>query len=161
MSPVVTTEFVQLPADRTANVVDQKNGSFTVSLSGPTAANASNITASSTPTERASGHYVTAEFQQATTASPDPIDWTILGQATPLQPLAGSNLTNVTYQGTITFPGSTVAGAKHRILLREYEVFAADAQTGVSDGVGLVQADAGNTSYKLRLVYTDAVTIGL
>jgi hypothetical protein len=68
----------------------------------------------------------------------------------------------VTFQATLTFPsGLAAAGSKHRILLREYEVFAADAEDGVREGVGVVQVGFAATSYKTRLVYADALNINL
>jgi hypothetical protein len=160
MSPVVCTEFVQLSADRTASVVDAGAGKYSVSLSGPTSPNVKSLPGSGAA-EWASGHFVTAEFQQATTDNPDPMDWAILGTATTLPP---SSVTdgNVTFQATVTFPtASSIAGSKHRILFREYEVYAADAEDGVREGVGVVQVGAPATSYKTRIVYADAVTINI
>ena len=51
-------------------------------------------------------------------------------------------------------------GAKHRILVKEYEVFYADNQTGVQQGVGIVQIGQGApTPYTQRVVYADAIVI--
>jgi hypothetical protein len=128
-----------------------------VSLSGPTAPNLASPGAS--PAQWASGHYVTAEFQEALTATPDPVDWTILGSAVALTP-SSVNSANVTYQGSLAFPTTgAFPGAKHRVLFREYEVYAADAQDGVREGIGVVQVGANNTSYRTRLVYADAIAI--
>ena len=67
-----------------------------------------------------------------------------------------------TFQATLTFPSSlSTPGSKHRVLFREYEIFAADAEDGVRDGVGVVQVGAATTSYKARIVYVDAVTINI
>jgi hypothetical protein len=156
-SSVVCTEFVQLSANRTASVVSLGNDKYSVTLSGPTASNLK--VAATTAEQAASGHYVTAEFQEALTASPDPIDWSVLGSRVTLAPTSfGPG--GVTYQATMTFPvGSAVTGSKRRILLREHEVYVADAQTGVRDNIGLVQIGEAATSYKLRLVYADAIAI--
>jgi hypothetical protein len=66
---------------------------------------------------------------------------------------------NVTYQGNVTLPDTAAAGTKRRILLREYEVFAADPQQGVREGVGVVRVGDPATSYRTRVVYTDAIAI--
>ncbi|HEY2515821.1 MAG TPA: hypothetical protein VGI39_33355, partial [Polyangiaceae bacterium] len=102
MSQVVTTDFVQLPADRTASVVDMGAGNYNVSLQGPTAPNlASPVTGS--PASMASGHTVTVEFQQALTATPDAMDWSTIGDVTVVPPQTVSGA-NVTYQTSVTYP---------------------------------------------------------
>jgi len=155
MSRVVCTEFVQLTADRTASVVAQAGGNYSVSLSGPTAPNTKTVGAGAAPF--ASGHTVTAEFQEATTTTPDPIDWKTIAAPVVLAPSTLSGV-NVTYQASLAFPTTGVtAGSKHRILLREYEVYAADA--AVADGVGVLRIGDASTSYRTRIVYTDAVAI--
>ena len=134
-----------------------------MSLSGLTAPNTPpNLTPSSpTAANMASGHTVTAEFQQATTTNPDAIDWATIGDTTTLVASSLSGV-NVAYQGTMTFPSyAAVPGSHHRILFREYEVFAADAENGARDGIGIVQVGQAATSYKTRQVYVDAVSINL
>jgi hypothetical protein len=65
----------------------------------------------------------------------------------------------VTYQAIVTLPDTALPGTKHRILLREYEVFAADAQEPVREGIGVVRIGDPNTSYRTRVVYADAIAI--
>jgi hypothetical protein len=162
MSRVVCTEFVQLSADRTSTVVDLGGGNYNVTVVGPTAPNLKFPNA--TAVQLASGHTVTAEFQQATTASPDPVDWTTIGSVTTLSPTSFNGVT-VSYTAPMAFSSvpadQIIAGAKHRILFREYEVFAADNQPGVSQGVGIVQINQPATAYTTRIVYVDAVAIGV
>ena len=136
-------------------------GSTTSPSSGVTAPNlaspAANLSAMT------SGHTVTAEFQQATTTTPDDLDWVTLPNTvtllTPTLPKPVSGVV-VTYTGAMTFPSSlAVAGAHHRILFKEYEVYATDAQTGIRLGLGVVQVGQPATSYTQRIVYADAIAI--
>jgi hypothetical protein len=160
MSRVVTSEFVQLAADRTASVALAGSGTFSVSLLGPTAANLTSPSAS--PVAMASGHTVTAEIQEATTASPDALDWVTIGDVTVLPPAVVSG-TSVGYQGELTYPDwNATAGAKHRVLFKEYEIYATDNQVGVRQGTGLVHiGDTVSGPYAQRLVYADAVAISV
>ncbi len=159
MSRVVCTDFVQLSANRTSSVVDRGGGGFTVSLSGPTAPNLPAIPSGATGW--ASGHFVTAEFQEATTATPDPMDWTTMGDPTMLPPQSVID-GNVTYQASFSFPlAASTPGSKHRILFREYEIYAADAEDGVREATGVVQIGQPSTSYAKRIVYVDAVDINI
>jgi hypothetical protein len=108
----------------------------------------------------ASGHTVTAEFQEASGASPDAIDWKTLGTATVLAPSASFG-TTTTHQATLTFPSWLAStSAKHRVLVREYEVYGADDQSGVRQGTGIVHiGDTTQNPYAQRLVYADAIGI--
>ena len=112
---------------------------------------------------------VTAEFQEAVPATPgatpDPIDWITVGPVNTLTPTTVSGVV-VTYQPTLAgaaapmvFPaGASVAGAQHRILFKEYEVYATDP--GVAQGTGLVQIGQATPSpYATRLVYMDTVPV--
>jgi hypothetical protein len=156
VSQVVLSEFVQLSATRSASVANSGSGNYYVSLTGTTAAN---IGSPSGLAQAASGHAVTAEFQEATTASPDDIDWTTIGSVTLLPPSASGNAT-VTYGASMSFPAyAAIPGAKHRILIKEYEVYATDPQIGVQQGVGVVQVGQPLTPYTQRVVYADAVAI--
>ncbi len=157
-SPVVLTEFVQLSATRAASVVNAGSGNYNVSLTGPTAPNLPSV--GGTLASAASGHTVTAEFQEATTAAPDDIDWTTIPNTiTVLAPLGGK-LPAVTYNASMVFPtSSAIAGAHHRILFKEYEIYYADNQTGVRQGLGVVQLGSPTASYTQRVVYADAITI--
>jgi hypothetical protein len=158
LSRVVTTEFVQLTADRTASVAAQGNGNYAVTLSGVTATNLPTALTPVNAAQWSSGHTVTAEIQQATTASPDPLDWTTITAPVMLTP-SQLNGYSVTYQGNVALPAGLPAGSSHRVLFREYEVYAADNQDSVRAGIGIVELGVGNTSYRTRAVYTDAVTI--
>jgi hypothetical protein len=156
-SPVVTTEFVQLSATRNASVTNAGSGNYTVSVSGITAANQSAV--GSTALLAQSGHAVTAEFQEATTANPDDIDWSTIGYVNTLTASSLSGNT-VTYTGSIAFPSyDATGGAKHRILFKEYELYPTDPQAGIEQGVGIVQLGGTTTSYTQRIVYADSILI--
>jgi hypothetical protein len=156
-SNVVLAEFVQLSATRTATVVNGGNGNYTVSVTGITAPNLTVPGASAA--QAASGHTVTAEFQEAKTAQPDDIDWQTIG---PVTTLAAASLsgTSVTYSAPLVFPSyAAISGTKHRILVKEYEVFSTDPEAGVQQGVGVVQIGAAVRPYTQRIVYADAIGI--
>src|SRR5262249_8843337 len=132
-------------------------GDYKVSLSGPTAPNTAST--GTTAAQMASGHTVTAEFQEAVTANPDALDWTTIGDVTVLAPLTTDG-SSVTYQTTMSYPDwDATPAAKHRVLFREYEVYAADDQVGVSQGKGPVQIGFPNAPYTQRLVYADSVAL--
>jgi hypothetical protein len=158
-SSVVLAEFVQLSATRTASVVDNGGGNYNVSVSGLTAPNTG--AAGTSPLTAASGHTVTAEFQEATTASPDDIDWYTIGAPTVLNPSSLSG-NSVTYTSALVFPSyAATSGTKHRILVKEYEVYSADPQAGVEQGVGVVTIGQSNRPYTQRIVYADAIAISI
>ena len=70
------------------------------------------------------------------------------------------NGASITYAGSVSFPAyAAISGAKHRILVKEYEVYATDAEPGIEQGVGVVQVGQAPRAYTQRIVYADAIAI--
>jgi hypothetical protein len=157
LSKVVLTEFAQLAANRTVSVAANGPNAYTISVAGPTG---SNLAWTSAPSAgaAASGHTVLAEIQELNGAD-DPLNWTTIGGRVMLNPQVASS--TQTYTGSLTYPRFLAKpGARHRVLIREYEIFATDDQAGVKLANGLVHfGDTTSPAYQQRLVYTDSIEI--
>jgi hypothetical protein len=156
LSRVVLADFAQLAADRTASVVASGNN-YAVTVSGPMASNVALGTAPSAAT-LTSGRAMTVMFQEAVNKRGDAVDWKQVGSQAPLLPvLSGSS---AVFQGNIAYPIAAKPGARHRILIREYELYGADDQDGVKAGSTILHAGSTTaTPYQQRLVYADAIEI--
>jgi hypothetical protein len=168
LSRIVRADFAQLAADRTSTIVPGTNGTFRVSVDG---VSGSNLKLDDQPIDAqtgrwpgaASGRTVTAEFQESLTGK-DELDWRLLGTPVVLDPYAVTGSSSaaplVQFRGNMLYPRSRAnANAKHRIVIREYEIFATDDQSGVAKGIGVVKIGEAPAPYAQRLVYVDTVEI--
>jgi hypothetical protein len=146
MSNVVLADMVKLAADRTAAYFyNSSNGSLSVTITGhvhasaPWSAGSGTLAANTMNNPASYGRVVYAQIQEATVANPGEFDWKPLGSPIELAPfqIAGSpgNTTSISYMPvtptgavtTIPKPTNMTAGAKHQLLITEYEVFLTDA----------------------------------
>jgi len=66
----------------------------------------------------------------------------------------------VTYSAALSFPSTlAISGAHHRILIKEWEIYATDQDAGVDVGIGAVKVGGAPTAYTQRIVYADAILI--
>jgi hypothetical protein len=154
MSTVVRAEFAQIAADRTASVAPAGGSNYTVTVTGAVGSN----TNATNPNvlQAASGHYVTAEFQQARTDGKDALDWTTIGNVAPLPPqLVGGQ---VSFSGVLALQVAT-PGKLHRVLVKEYEIFQTDDQTGVAQKHEPLVPGGAVVPVTYRLVYADGIPI--
>jgi hypothetical protein len=98
-----------------------------------------------------------AEFQQAVNTRGDAVDWVTIGGRVMLAPVDSA----ATFQGNVPYPAfAALPSARKRILIREYEIYGTDNQSGVMVGTGAVHAgDTTQAPYAQRVVYADAVEI--
>jgi hypothetical protein len=171
MSPVVKTEFVQLAADRTATVTPNSDGTWGVVVNGVVGSNYDwdNVTNSGTRVayDAASGRMVTAELQESTSSRGDAVDWRKVTAPVALTPYVTPSGTAgyppvVSFQGNVPLPTLT-PGTQHRIVVREYENFASDDETGIKYVNAPLHygAPEGSVAYGRRLVYVDAIGINV
>jgi hypothetical protein len=153
LSRVVRADFAQVSAARTASIVAASATQASVTLVGPARPNIPNAT----PAQVASGHYATAEVQTSATGGADPLEWITSGSPVLLALATTSDFT-LNFQGQLALP-TLPSGTKARVLLKEYELYRADAQAGVASLTTPVQLGGDPVPAQRRLVYAD--TIGL
>jgi hypothetical protein len=174
LSRIVQTEFTQLAATRTTTVTPQAgNTAFTISVDGVGGSNvdmrALGLAVDPQTSEwkrGASGHVVKVEFHESLLERADELDFRLLGTIETLVPYAtpGSTLDNpvVSFRGNLTVPSRANPGAKHRVVIKEFERFATDPQDGVAKGTTVVKEDgSAPTTFTERLVYVDTITVNI
>jgi hypothetical protein len=114
--------------------------------------------------EAASGHVVTVQIEESTVPTPGELDWKPLGGAVVLDPChPGGDYDNystlLSFKGHVPFPTGAIAGAKHRLVIREWEIYESD--DAVADSLGWVVHVGSGESMKsrARIAYTDVLAL--
>jgi hypothetical protein len=173
LSPIVLSEFTQVSARRTTTLTPSSdNSAFSISVDGVSGSNVS-IHATAPGIDVASGQWhkgasgrvVKAEFQESLLARADELDFRVLGSIETLVPhaMSGSGAANplVSFRGSLTIPSVANPSAKHRVVIREYERFATDAEEGVARGTAVITDGQPPAPYAERLVYVDTIAVTL
>jgi hypothetical protein len=116
-------------------------------------------------TSAASGHVLTAQFEQSTVPNPGDLDWAPLATdpAIVLDPCQTGDATNnystlLSFKGTLVPKSTAPAGLKRRVVVREWEVYEADAMS--DDTSFTVHVGSGESvKSRARVVYTDILPL--
>ena len=175
LSRIVQSEFTQVAATRTTTITPQAgNTAFAISVEGVGGSNVDMkklglaIDPQTNEWKRgASGHVVKVEFHESLLERGDELDYRLLGTIETLVPYATTSSTAdnpvVSFRGNLPVPSRANPGAKHRVVIKEFERFATDPQDGVAKGTTVVKEDGLSlpTTYTERLVYVDTISVAI
>jgi hypothetical protein len=157
LSPVVLTDFIQLPPDRTVSVAkvkanDKSPLSLLIQVSGRTYMIARQNMAGKLD---APGTMVFAALQQSVSEHATELDWLSGPGGTVTLNFVGTDAQGIsTWSGVVPLPAAKPAGVKaYRLLVTEMEILLAD----IPDALGRLRSDP--LAGPLRVVYADTVKV--